>query len=189
VAPAALLVVLCVASFTPVFAANAQIINPSKILVKSISQTSSNNGFNMTVNVYQYADLDSQKDYYTLEIDLQCPQRNFNHAIINASIENVTVMPPWIPQASPASPVAIAFGIATLYIGNPRTVTVHTNQAGNISWAESSLNTEKSEVFSTDLWAPQSAHLAIYIIAEAGFVDKVFGSLWGDKLDFGVTEI
>jgi hypothetical protein len=191
VAPAALLVVLCGASFTPVFAinANAQIINPSKALIKSISQTSRNNGFSLTVNVYQYADLDSKEDYYFLEMDLLCPLRNFNHVAINASIENVTIVPPWTPQASPSSQVAIAFGVAAFYIGNPRTSKVYTSPAGNISWEESSLNLEKSETFSTDLWVSQGAHFSATILAEVGFNDKVFGNLWVDKLDFGVVEI
>lgn len=191
VAPVALLVLLCVASFAPVYAADPQIINPSKTMIKSLSQTSNNGSFNVGVNVYQYADLDSKKDYYYLEIDLQCPQRNFNSAIVNASIDtqNETATTDWEPQASPGTPIGIGLGIATLYIGNPETVLVNSDYKTKISWTESTLHPKQSETFSTDLWVPQGTHFSVAVNAKVGFNDKVFGNLWVDKTNFGVLEI
>jgi len=192
--PVALLVVLCVASFAPVYAANPQIFNPSKTMIKSQSQTSNNDSFNLSVNVYQYADLDSKKDYYFIEIGLQCPQENFNFAIVNVSIETqnetaTTHWQNWEPQASPGTPTGIGLGIATLYIGNPETVLVNSDYKTKISWTESTLNPKQSETFSTDLWVPQGAHFSVAVNANVGFNDKIFGNLWVDKTNFGVLEI
>ncbi len=193
VAPVALLVILCAATFAPVYATDPQIINPSKTIVKSQNQISNNGSFNVSVNVYQYADLDSKKDYYYLEIDLQCPQRNFNSAIVNVSVEtqNGTMPLDWIlwgmshePQASPGTPAGIGLGIATLYVGNFETVLFNSDQT-KIGWIESTLNPKQSETFSTDIWVPQDAHFSVNVTAKIGFNDKVFGNLWVDQLNFG----
>jgi hypothetical protein len=185
------LAVLFIASFAPISAVNAQTITPSKTLVENYSQTSSDGGFFVTVNVYQYADLDPQKDYYFLEVSLQCPQRNFNHAIANVSIDGsdelMTIS--WLPHSNPASPFAVGLGIATLYVGNAETVQVDCTQKAQLSWTESTLNPKNADVFSTDLWLPQDATVNVTLYVEAGFRDKIFGDLWMDKLVSGVIDV
>jgi hypothetical protein len=189
-APAALVAVLCVAAFLPI-SANAQIINPSKTPIQTFNQASNNDGFVVTTNVYRYADLDPQKDYYSIEIVVRCPQKNFNHITVNASTDapEETMATGWLPHASLASPVAVGLGIATLYVGNPDRVQVDYNSKVNVNWAESTLNPKKAETFSTDLWLPQDAHFAVNITVEAGFADPVFGDLWMERLAFGGVEV
>lgn len=187
--PVALLVLLCVASFAPVMSANASIIEPSRTLIQSSTQTSPKGSFNVTVNLYQYVDLDDEKDYYFLEIELQCVTGNFNYAAVNASLENVTTIIGHIPQSSPSYPVALAFGIPTLYIGNSETVFVYSDYATYLNWKESTLNPQSSGTFSTDLWVPQNAHISASVNVAAGFRDEVFGGLWSDQLNSGAIQV
>ncbi len=191
--PAALLLaVLCVATFASATAlVHAQTINPSKTLVQNHTQTSNNSGFVVTTNVYQYSDLDPKKDYYYLEITLRCPETNFNCAVVNVSTNapNESTKNGWLPHSNPAAPFAIGLGIATLYIGNPETIQTNYDTKTNISWAESTLNPQKTKTFSTDLWVPQDAHFAINVAVEAGFADPVFGNLWRDQLEVGGVEV
>jgi hypothetical protein len=189
VVPVALLVLLCVASFAPVMNANAAIVEPSRTLIQSCTQTSPKDAFNVTVNLYQYADLDDEKDYYFLEIELQCVKGNFNYATVNASMENVTMTIWHLPQSSPSSPVAVAFGIPTLYIGNSETVFVYSDYATYLNWKESTLNPQSSGTFSTDLWVPQNAHISATVNVAAGFQDEVFGGLWSDQLNSGAVQV
>jgi hypothetical protein len=185
IVPVALLLLLCGAMFHPVFAGVE--INPSKTLVKSYSQLSDKGNFNVTVNVYQYADLDDEHDYYFLDLNLQCSRSNFNHAKINSSIsQEATIAISWIPQSNPAPLLTIGFGVASFYVGNIDTVFVYVDhEAANICWMEETLNLRKEGIFSTDLIVPQDAHFIVdNLNAEAGSHNDLFGSLWMDELSF-----
>jgi hypothetical protein len=189
VAPVALVLLIGIAAFTPVLSANAQTINPSKTLIQTSTQTSNKGHFNVTTNLYQYADLDNKKDYNCLEINLNATPESFNYAVVNASLQNITTAINWTPQSSPRTPVAIAFGIPTLYIGNPQTVLVYSDDLTYLNWKESTLNPTTSGTFSTDLWVPQNAHISATITVEAEFRDDIFGVLWSDQLNFGAVQV
>lgn len=189
--PVALAVLLFITILTPVVSVRAELINTGKTEVMHYNQSSDKGNFVANLTVYQYADMNNEKDYYYLEVDLQCSQRNLNYVNANLSLsppEAMLITFTTKPHVSPASPLAVGFGASTVYIGNPETIFVYTSQT-SIDWIETTINPKQGEVFSVELWVPQGAHFMVNLKAVAGLEDKIFGNLWMDKLNTEDLEI
>jgi hypothetical protein len=181
VAPAVLAAVLCFAMVLPAYAQSPFQINTSKTPIISRTQTSQTGDFNLTVNLYQISDLDKEKDYYKLEITVQGQKTTLNFADVNASVsQGTSFLPSWKPQSSPSSRTLIGFGIASIYIGNPDTVSVYVKDNEQIAWQEHNLHAKTQGVYSVEFWVPQDADFTVSVKAEAGLNDRVFGNLWKD---------
>lgn len=180
----AMVVLVCVALFMPLASVNAQLTSIAKTEVAQVNQSSDNGNFVANVYVYQYADGDNEKDYYLVEAKVQCLERNLNYINANLSIssqDGALITFTHNPQANPSSPLAVGFGVATFYWGNPQTVFVYTSQT-NIDWIEKTINPKQTEVFSVELFVHQDGHFSVDLWTQAGLDDKIFGNLWVDQL-------
>lgn len=180
----ALVLLVCSSMFVPVYAQNTDLINPSKTITENYYLTSDKGDFGANVIIYRIGDMDNERDYYLLEVNLNSSKGGFNYAKVNVSFSQiVTIFPSWKPQSNPTTATALSLGVASIYIGNTDNVVVDVKHEESICWIKQALSPIERGVFSTELIVNQDAHFNLNLTAEAGLNDKIFGNLWIDHLE------
>ncbi len=190
----ALVGLVCITLLTPLATVNAQVDSQlpavQQTQVAHFDEVSADAKFVANLTVYKLADADPQKDYYKIITNVECVEGgNLNY--VNASLsftpsQATTITYSMTPHASPAYPTEVGLGVATLYLGNTKTVFVYSS-SNSVDWVEKTVGPQGSEVFSVELWVPQDTHFSVNFMVSAGLDDRIFGNLWTDTLNMEGT--
>jgi len=181
--PLGLLMFLCVAAV----AANADIFTPDRDIVQHYDLISDKGAFRVAIYVYKVKDEIPTSDFYDLEMNLYSIGREFNYVMLNACVLNLEAEAHfWKPQSSYGNTLSIGLGVATFSVGPSEVVTIRYGTGNYIYWKEIVMVPKSNEVFTSEFWVPEGMNFTWTLSAEVKLSDGIYGTLWGDTLNFSV---
>lgn len=168
---------------------NADLFTPNRDLVRYYELISGKGAFRVSIYVYQVKDAMPTMDFYDLEMRIECADREFNYIVLNAcALNEEAESHSWIPHSNPGRISAVGLGVATFSFGPSEIVTIQTGSARNyMYWKKITMFPKSTEEFKVSWDVPEGMNFTWTLSAEVKLSDEIYGTLWGDTLNFSAA--